>query len=112
MDFDTENVDADAAVIRFRGRLNMVAAPRLRAAVSDIVASGRRRVVVDLSTTDFMDSSGLGALVAGLKTTRAAGGDLRIAAPTAQVATVLKLTNLDRILRPYESVEGALDGRS
>ena len=110
MDLETDLVDGDAAVIRFRGRLNMVAAPRLRAVVSDTVAAGHRRVVVDLSTTDFMDSSGLGALIAGLKATRRVGGDLRIAAPTAQVVTVLKLTNLDRVLRPYESVEAALGG--
>ncbi|MEA2316789.1 MAG: hypothetical protein QOD44_978, partial [Solirubrobacteraceae bacterium] len=36
--------------------------------------------------------------------------DLRIACPTAQVATVLKLTNLDRVLRPFTSVAGALGG--
>ena len=110
MDFETDLVGGDSAVIRFQGRLNMVAAPRLRAAVGDSVATGHPRVVVDLSGTEFMDSSGLGALIAGLKATRSAGGDLRIAGPTAQVATVLELTNLDRVLRPYESVEAALSG--
>jgi anti-sigma B factor antagonist len=88
----------------------MVAAPRLRALVADTVKAGRNRIVVDLSNTEFMDSSGLGALIAGLKAARQAGGDLRIACATAQVRTVLKLTNLDRVLRPYESVEGALGG--
>ena len=62
---------------------------------------------MDLSSTEFMDSSGLGALVAGLKTARQAGGDLRIASPSAQVQTVLSLTNLDRVLRAHETVEQA-----
>jgi hypothetical protein len=45
----------------------------------------------------------LGALIAGLKAARQAGGDLRIAAPTAQVETVLALTNLNRVLTAYPS---------
>jgi anti-sigma B factor antagonist len=104
MDFATQNVDDLVAVIRGEGRLNMVSAPRLREAVSEAVAAGRPRIVVDLSAVDFMDSSGLGALV---KTTRQAGGDLRIAAPSEQVTMVLKLSNLDRILTSYASASDA-----
>lgn len=66
---------------------------------------GRTSIVVDLAGTDFMDSTGLGALIAGLKTTRRAGGDLRIARPGTQVMTVLQLTSLDRILHPHDTVE-------
>jgi anti-sigma B factor antagonist len=107
MDFATHNVDDLVAVIRGEGRLNMVSAPRLREAVSEAVAAGRPRIVVDLSAVDFMDSSGLGALVGCLKTTRQAGGDLRIAAPSEQVTMVLKLSNLDRILTSYASASDA-----
>ena len=42
---------------------------------------------------------------------RQAGGDLRLARLTPQVVTVLELTNLDRVLRPYASVEEAIGGR-
>ncbi|WP_458114486.1 STAS domain-containing protein [Arthrobacter sp. R1-13] len=106
MDFDVELSDGDGAVIRTSGRLNMVAAPKLRDLVAHLVRQdGRSHVVVDLADTDFMDSSGLGALIAGLKTARAAGGDLRIARAQAQVLTVLQLTNLDQILHPHETVE-------
>jgi anti-sigma B factor antagonist len=57
-----------------------------------------------------MDSSGLGALIAGLKSARQAGGDLRLARPNEQVRTVLSLTNLDRVLRARDTVDGAYDG--
>ena len=109
MDFDTELTDDGIVVIRSAGRLNMAAAPRLREVVAECAADGRSRVVIDLSAITFIDSSGLGALIGGLKTARQADGDLRIAAPTEQVATVLGLTNLDRVLRPYPTVEDALD---
>ena len=107
MKFETTPIDDLVAVIRGEGRLNMVSAPRLRDAVAAAVADGRPRVVVDLSPVDFMDSSGLGALVGCLKTARQAGGDLRIAAPSEQVTMVLQLSNLDRILTSYATPEDA-----
>jgi anti-sigma B factor antagonist len=92
------------------GRLNMVSAPQLKSAISVAVESGRTHVVVDLADVGFMDSSGLGVLIAGLKKARQAGGDLRITGVTQQVATVLQLTNLDRVLHAYADVAEALSG--
>lgn len=108
--FATRSVDGGAVAIRPEGRLNMVVAPRLRDQLHELVGSGSARIVVDLSSTDFIDSSGLGALVSGLKVARQAGGDLRIAAPTPQVVTVLELTNLNRVLRVHPSADDAFDG--
>lgn len=110
MDIDTDLRSPTSAVVRPHGRLNMVAAPALRSLVAEVVAAGHSMIVVDLAETVFMDSSGLGALIAGLKSARQAGGDLRIACATEQVLTVLDLTNLSRVLRPHESVESAFDG--
>ena len=109
IEFETEQVEDDAAVVRPRGRLDMRAAPQLRTLITDTVRGGRRRLVVDLRETAFMDSSGLGALIAGLKTARQAGGDLRIAEPGEQVRMVLELTQMNTVLRPYASVTDALD---
>jgi anti-sigma B factor antagonist len=106
---DVEVAEQDgASVLRPSGRLTLISAPKFRDVLREAVDTGRRRTVVDLRDITFMDSAGLGALVAGLKMARQAGGDLRIAAATAQVTTVLKLTNLDRVLRPYASVGDAL----
>ncbi|KUI26246.1 anti-anti-sigma factor [Mycobacterium sp. IS-1496] len=108
--YSTRTTDSGVLVIRPEGRLNMVAAPALRKQIHELVDGGSTRVVVDLSATDFIDSSGLGALISGLKVARQAGGDLRIAAPTRQVTTVLELTNLNRVLSTYDSADGAFDG--
>ncbi|MCU1693880.1 MAG: anti-sigma factor antagonist, possible RsbV [Frankiales bacterium] len=108
IEFSTDRRDDGTAVVASTGRLDMVAAPQLRSLVADTVAGGNPRVVVDLSGTSFIDSSGLGALIAGLKTARQAGGDLRIAGAGEQVRMVLELTQLHTVLRPYDSVEAAL----
>jgi anti-anti-sigma factor len=107
MELVTEQV-GQAAVVQVHGRLTMAAAGELKAAVDAQVAAGRSLVVVDLGGTTFLDSSGLGALVGGLRAARAAGGDLRIARVGAQVRTVLELTTMDRVLRPYATVEEAV----
>jgi anti-sigma B factor antagonist len=89
------------------GRLDMAGAPRLRATVAEAVTDGATRVVIDLGGTEFMDSSGLGALIGCLKVVRQAGGELRIAAPRPQVVMVLELTSMHRVLTPYDTVEEA-----
>ena len=107
--FDQRTMESGVVVVRPTGRLNMTAARMLREELHAVVESGGTRVVVDLSGIEFIDSSGLGALLSGLKAARQAGGDLHIAAPTRQATTVLKLTNLNRVLRVQPSPEGAFD---
>lgn len=91
------------------GKLNMVQAPHLRDLIISQVAAGNNHICIDLANVDFIDSSGLGALINALKVTRQAGGDLRIAAPTEQVKLVLGLTNLDRVLKIYPDPETAFN---
>lgn len=97
------------AVVAVAGRLTAPGVARFRAAVDDAIAASGARVVVDLSGTEFIDSSGIGALIGGLKAARLADGDLRIAAVPDAVARVLTLTNLDRVLRAYPNAEAAFD---
>lgn len=96
------------AVAEMVGDLNLQCASDVRARLAAAVEDGQSRLVVDLEQVNFIDSSGLGALISGLKSARQAGGDLRIANPREQARVVLKLTTLDRVLRPYDSVEDAL----
>ena len=67
MDFAIAQTEDAVTVVRPSGRLNMLAAPNLRRLVSETIEDGARRIVVDLADTEFIDSSGLGALVAGLR---------------------------------------------
>ncbi|OUE23500.1 STAS domain-containing protein [Clavibacter michiganensis] len=103
----TARREDDVTVVTATGMLNMAAAPELRQAIHDALDPAPQRVVIDLAGVDFIDSSGLGALIAGLRAARDAGGDLRIAAPGPQVAMVLQLSNLDRVLVSTPTAEAA-----
>ena len=99
-----------ATVIELNGRLDLLSAAAVRRDLAKAVSEGHHRLVVDLAGVDFIDSTGLGSLISGLKAARLVGGDLRLAAPGAQVRTILQLTTLDRVLKPYKSIEDALEG--
>jgi anti-sigma B factor antagonist len=109
MEITVQEQGAGRAVLRPEGRLDLVSAAALRGAVADEVTAGRTLLVVDLAAVPFVDSSGLGALIAALKQARKAGGELRIAAAAAPILEVLALMRLDRVLRPYETVAAALE---
>lgn len=109
IEFDTHTRADGVGVVVPRGRLTMASARQMREILLGLVSDGTTRVVVDMTETTFLDSSGLGALIAGLKSARQAGGDLRIVGPTPAVTTVFELTNLDKVLRPRDSVEEAFD---
>lgn len=109
IEFVVETTAEGIGVVRPEGRLNMSSARRLKEVLDGLVGDGTTRIVVDMAGTTFLDSSGLGALIGGLKAARQAGGDLRIARPTEAVRTVFSLTNLDKVLRARDSVEGAFD---
>jgi anti-sigma B factor antagonist len=100
----------DVAVVRLAGRLDFGVAADAKRAFADAVAAGHRRLAIDLSGVGFVDSSGLSSLVSGLRATRQAGGDLRIAAPNEQLSALLSLTSLDQVFRLYPTVDEALDG--
>jgi anti-sigma B factor antagonist len=110
INFDTTVDESGATVIEADGRLDMVAAPQLKALVRTAVGQAKTPVVVELSKVQFMDSTGLGALISGLRATRQAGSDLRIAGATSQVLSVLSMTRIDRVIQPYASVADALRG--
>ncbi|WP_045233749.1 STAS domain-containing protein [Deinococcus pimensis] len=110
MEVTVERQGEVAAVITLAGRLDLVSAAAAKRGITDAVAQGARRLVVDLHRVTFIDSSGLSSLVAALKAARQAGGDLRIARPNEQALVILQMTTLDRVLTPFPTVEEALRG--
>jgi anti-anti-sigma factor len=110
LEVQTRQVDNGVTVVAPTGRLDVAGAPALKDAISEAVKSGQPRVVLDMEGVSFVDSTGLGSVIAALKQIRSSQGDLRLAAPNQQVRVVLELTTLDRVFPYYSTVEEALTG--
>ena len=95
-------------VLIVRGEVDVTTTPRVRAQLISLLSEGNPQVIVDLEGVDFLDSSGLGALVAGLKLARSRSGELRIVCDRQRsVRKVLEVTGLERVLDRYDTVDAA-----
>lgn len=110
LEVETRPADNGVTVLAPTGRLDVAGAPALKEAIGEAVKKGPPKVVIDMEGVTFVDSTGLGSVIAALKQIRNSQGELRLAAPNQQVRVVLELTTLDRVFPYYATVEEALAG--
>lgn len=96
------------AILTPNGRMDIESSPVVQLAIMDAWNKGAKSIIIDLSEVDFMDSSGLSALVSGMKTLRKTGGRLCICNANAQIRTAMRLTMLDRVFPIFDTLEEAL----
>ncbi len=101
----TEHEGVPVAVVS--GDVDFGTAPRLRDAVVRLATDGARLAVLDLREVEFLDSTGLGVLVACLKRFRTLGGDLHLVITTDRVRKVFEITGLLSVFGIYDSVAAA-----
>jgi anti-sigma B factor antagonist len=106
-DFDvrSEATPTGAAVVYVSGELDLASAPRLQEALADLVADP---VVVDLSECTFLDSAGMGVLLASARRLSDSGRSLRVAADNPSILRVLEITAVDTLIAVHPDVENAL----
>ena len=108
MEITQRVVDQKTGVITLKGALTAASSDQLKEVFHQLVAAGIRMMVLDLGKVHFIDSSGLTALISGLKTL---GGDntcLKLAALQPQAQLLLKLTMFDKIFETFPDVDAAL----
>ncbi len=104
-----EKIEGDVAVLSVSG--NMMGGPEtmaLHEKVKSLVADGIKKVVIDLKDVKWMNSSGLGILMACMTTLNNGGGKLKLASVTEKVKSLLVITQLMRIFDTYENSERAV----
>lgn len=90
-------------------RLGLVNASRVRRSLESQLASASPFLVVDLSGVEFVDSSGLAALLAAIKAARRQGGDVALAGPRPRVRALIELTRLDDVVPIAATTDEALE---
>lgn len=95
------------SVLTVRGEVDVYTAPRLRERLVEMASEGKYRVIVDLEQVDFLDSTGLGVLVGGLKRLRTHDGDLQLVCTQHRILKVFEITGLTKVFSIFDSVEAA-----
>ena len=98
-------------VIDIRGEIDMYTAPRLRELLIDLVSKGHYQLVVNLDKVGFLDSTGLGVLVGGLRRVRAHDGSLDLVCTQQRILKIFRITGLTEVFGIYETVDQAIAAR-
>jgi anti-sigma B factor antagonist len=95
-------------IVSVSGEIDVYTAPGLRERLNDEVASGHYDLIIDMAGVDFLDSTGLGVLVNGLKRTRQHDGSLRLVCSQEKILKVFRITGLVKIFSIHSSLDDAL----
>jgi anti-sigma B factor antagonist len=90
-----------------QGEIDFATGPQLKDAITQTLVAGEVDLVVDLLKVDFIESTGLGALIGGRRRARALQGSLRLVCTEEQLLKIFRITGLDKVFAIYESVEEA-----
>jgi len=109
MEISHNALGSDVYLVKMSGALNARSAEEAKQTFRDLSNKGAAQVIVDLAGVPFIDSSGLAALVSGLKTFGGEAKNLRLAAPQSQARLLFELTMFDRVFQIYDSIAEAQD---
>ena len=101
-----------ATVIEVSGEIDVYTAPKLREKLSILIEGGTYRLILDLEGVEFLDSTGLGALIGGLKRVRAHDGSIDIVCTQSRILRIFKITRLNKVFEIYDTAGDALAARS
>lgn len=110
MDLALETREADGrTIVAVGGEIDVYTAPRLRECISDLVAEGTYHLMIDMEKVEFLDSTGLGVLVGGLKKVRAHDGSLELICAEERLLKIFRITGLAKVFTIHASAADALE---
>jgi len=105
----TRRMHGETMVLSVTGQLMTdLDAETFHAAIENALADGHRRIVVDLGGVPWINSIGLGSIIAANHAVNAADGALRLCSLSAQLKSILAITRLDSILKSHDDLQEAV----
>lgn len=97
----------DHTVLEVGGEIDVYTAPKLREKLVELVGEGHHRLIVDMTKVEFLDSTGLGVLVGGLKRVRSHDGTLSLVCNQERILKIFRITGLTKVFPIHESLDDA-----
>jgi anti-sigma B factor antagonist len=96
-------------VFELSGSLDIATSPTVRASLLEASGRGDHRLIVDLTLVEFLDSTGLGALIGAQRRANEVGGELRLVVKEGQIVRLLRITGLLKIFAVYPTLDDAVN---
>jgi anti-sigma B factor antagonist len=98
-------------IVEVEGEIDVYTAPRLREMLIELVNEGHHQLVVNMEKVEFLDSTGLGVLVGGLKRVRAHDGSLDLVCNQERILKIFRITGLTKVFGIHSTVDEAVAAR-
>ncbi len=109
MDFQTHRAsDGKVVIITVPKYLSTDVSEEFKEYLYSLVAEDNHKIIIDLSGTEYVDSSGLGAMVSRIAECRSNNGDIRLASPSEFMVSLLDITHLDQVLKIFPDTDSAI----
>ena len=100
----------NVTVVDAAGRITIgEGANQLRDTIRELVTSGRRNLVLNMAATTYLDSSGIGELVAALTAAMTQGGSLKLLNISKRIQDMLQLTRVDKLFQAFTDEAAAVN---
>jgi anti-sigma B factor antagonist len=104
-----EEINETTHVIELGGEVDLYTAPDLKERLLGVIQDGKKRIIVDLSQTTFIDSTTLGVLIGAVRRLRPTGGSLALVCTDENIRKIFEITGLDRVFPIATTREEALE---
>lgn len=98
-------------IVDVEGEIDVYTAPRLRELLIELVNEGHHQLIVNMEKVEFLDSTGLGVLVGGLKRVRAHDGSLDLVCNQERILKIFRITGLTKVFGIHGTVDEAVTSR-
>jgi anti-sigma B factor antagonist len=97
------------SIVDLNGEIDVYTSPKVKEAITDLIDRGHYEIVINLENVRYIDSTGLGVLIGGLKRVREHSGTVHLVCTNPQIKKIFDITGLAKIFGIYDTEKAACD---
>lgn len=105
---NVRETDTETHIVELAGEIDVYTSPKVKDALGELIDRGVYNLVIDLEKVRYIDSTGLGVLIGGLKRVREHGGTVNLVCTNPQIKKIFDITGLVKIFGIYDSEDAAM----
>jgi anti-sigma B factor antagonist len=105
---NVREAQGDSYVVDLNGEIDVYTSPKVKDAIGDLIDKGHYNLIINLEKVRYIDSTGLGVLIGGLKRVREHGGTVNLVCTNPQIKKIFDITGLVKIFGIYDDEDAAM----